>query len=138
MPDYDLVNLFGAADLVVSPSVSPLESTPITLLYAQAAGTRVVGTDVGGTAESIPNDGIAGLSSRAAIRANWRRRSESSSTAGPVPRPDSGPRFWSHVAEEYGRTMHQLRAGRTFDPTARPGSSSIPFRGPSETGGGRG
>ncbi|MGA7923223.1 MAG: hypothetical protein WCA77_04530, partial [Thermoplasmata archaeon] len=94
--------------------------------------------DVGGTAESIPNDGIAGLVVPSSNPGELAKAIRILLDAGPVPRPDSGPRFWSHVAEEYGRTMHQLRAGRTFDPTARPGSSSIPFRGPSETGGGRG
>lgn len=51
--DEDLPLFLAAVDIVISPSVSPLESTPITLLEAMAQGTAVIGTEVGGTAESV-------------------------------------------------------------------------------------
>ena len=58
--DEDLFNLFAASDPVVSPSISELESTPISLLSALAVNTPVIGTSIGGTAETIPDDGITG------------------------------------------------------------------------------
>ena len=44
------------SDLFVSPSISELESIPITLLESLYVGTPVVGTFIGGTAECVPND----------------------------------------------------------------------------------
>ncbi|MGB6442125.1 MAG: glycosyltransferase, partial [Thermoplasmata archaeon] len=105
VPDQQLMNLFCASDLVVSPSVSSLESTPITLLYARAAGTPVIGTDVGGTGECIPDDGLSGLVVPAgdvpALTSAIRRLLE----APPTRIREVAPRFWSDVAGEYRDLM---------------------------------
>jgi glycosyltransferase involved in cell wall biosynthesis len=60
VPDEDVGGLLHASDLVVAPSISLAESTPIVLLEALACGTPVVGTRLGGTEETIPNDGVHG------------------------------------------------------------------------------
>lgn len=105
VPDSDLVNLFYAADVVVSPSISLLECTPITLLEASALGTPVLGSIVGGTAESIPNDGVRGLlvppRDVPALVDALRRLSDR--TGGRL--PPGNPRFWSDVAADYSALM---------------------------------
>ena len=137
VPDGDLMNLFGASDLVVSPSVSSLESTPITLLYASAVGTPVLGTEVGGTGESIPNDGIAGLVVPAEdprALGDAMGRLLASSGARPTPLP---PRYWSDVAADYGKVMVELRSASSSAPMAQLDSRAGPYLGPAETFGGK-
>ena len=137
VPDADLMNLFGAADLVLSPSVSSLESTPITLLYATAAGTAVLGTDVGGTAECIPNDGVNGLVVPAgdpvALGQAICRLLDVGSERG----AETSPRFWSDVAEEYGHVLKLMRRGEGATPTAWGDAHPIAYAGPPETAGGK-
>jgi glycosyltransferase involved in cell wall biosynthesis len=136
VPDQDLMNLFGASDLVVSPSISALESTPITLLYASAAGTAVLGTEVGGTGETIPNDGVAGLvvpaENPVALGEAMTRLLDA--PRAPVARP---PRYWSDVAADYGRVMTELR--HVSGVTAVPRSDDHPaaYLGPAESFGGK-
>ncbi len=60
VPDGAVGRLYQDADVVVCPSVSLLESTPITLQEAMAFGTPVIGTTLPGTEESIPDDGVRG------------------------------------------------------------------------------
>jgi O-antigen biosynthesis rhamnosyltransferase len=137
VPDEELMNLFGAADLVVSPSVSSLESTPITLLYASAAGVRVLGTSVGGTGESIPNDGVRGLvvpaENPVALGDAMRRLlGTGPTTATPAP-----PRYWSDVAVDYGNVMRELRTPGAVAPMAQVGSLPASYLGPAETFGGK-
>lgn len=108
--DEDLFNLFAASDLVVSPSVSELESTPISLLSALAAGTPVIGTSIGGTAESIPNDGkwgsiIPPKESKIladTIEAMLENKNDLRITNKLL------PRFWSSVASDYLIIIHEL------------------------------
>ncbi len=137
VPDRDLMNLFGASDLVVSPSVSALESTPITLLYASAAGTPVLGTDVGGTGETIPNDGHAGLvvppRNVGALDAAIGRLLEPAA-ARPTPAP---PRFWSDVAMDYSNVMVQLRLSPADRPMPQVDAHPATYLGPAETFGGK-
>jgi glycosyltransferase involved in cell wall biosynthesis len=136
VPDQDLMNLFGASDLVVSPSISALESTPITLLYARAVGTPVVGTQVGGTEETIPNDGVAGLvvpaENPSALGAAMSRLLDARRE--PVARP---PRYWSDVAADYGRVMGELRQLPGVAAVSRPDDRPAPYLGPAETFGGK-
>lgn len=105
VPDDDLANLFYAADVVVSPSVSMLESTPITLLYATALGTRVIGTSIGGTEESIPSDGARGaiVAPRDVDELTHALRTMLSQSGQHY--PAQVPRFWSDVAADYTRVM---------------------------------
>jgi glycosyltransferase involved in cell wall biosynthesis len=103
--DADLVNLFYAADLVVSPSISLLECTPITLLYASAVGTPVIGTTVGGTAESIPTDGVHGAvvpprDVPALVHAIIELLDRSAKQS-----PSNTPRCWDNVAADYTDLM---------------------------------
>jgi glycosyltransferase involved in cell wall biosynthesis len=137
VPDQDLMNLFCAADLVVSPSISSLESTPITLLYAKAAGIPVVGTDVGGTAECIPNDGVAGLVVPAGDSTALGEAIGHLLAAGPARSPEISPRFWLDVAEEYATVMGQLCHGRREGPTAWAEIHPTPYTPPSNTTGGK-
>ncbi len=137
VPDQDLMNLFGASDLVVAPSVSALESTPITLLYASAAGTPVLGTEVGGTGESIPNDGITGLvvpAEDAGALGLAIGRLLASPTTRPAPPP---PRYWSDVAADYGKVMGELRSSTAAAPMPQLDSRAGPYLGPAETFGGK-
>lgn len=60
VPDGAVGRLYASADVVACPSVSLLESTPITLQEAMSFGTPVVGTTLPGTEETVPNDGIRG------------------------------------------------------------------------------
>ncbi|MCI4371531.1 MAG: glycosyltransferase, partial [Thermoplasmata archaeon] len=59
--DKDVADLLAGSDLVVCPSISLAESTPIVLLEALACGTPIVGTRLGGSEETLPNDGVRGL-----------------------------------------------------------------------------
>lgn len=109
VPDEILFNLFAASDLVVSPSISNLESTPISLLCALSTGTPVIGTEVGGTAETIPNDEISGsvipagdskkLAEAILKLLNIKR-------SGRVEIPQN--RYWSHVANDYLELMTNM------------------------------
>lgn len=60
VPDGAVGRLYQEADVVVCPSISLLESTPITLQEAMAFGTPVIGTTLPGTEETVPNDGRRG------------------------------------------------------------------------------
>jgi glycosyltransferase involved in cell wall biosynthesis len=136
VPDHELMNLFGASDLVVSPSISSLESTPITLLYASAAGTRVLGTDVGGTAETIPNDGVSGLVVPARDAAALGRAMACLLDAPTPPAAPPPPRYWSDVASDYAKVMDQLRSASSgLAPAADPATAT--YLGPAETFGGK-
>jgi glycosyltransferase involved in cell wall biosynthesis len=136
VPDHDLMNLFGASDLVVAPSISRLESTPITLLYATAAGTPVVGTEVGGTGETIPNDGVAGLvvpaQDPAALGEAMTRLLSARAARSP-----GRPRYWSDVAADYERVMDSLCGPASPAAVPTPGEVSAPYLGPAETLGGK-
>jgi glycosyltransferase involved in cell wall biosynthesis len=137
VPDGELMNLFGAADLVVAPSISSLESTPITLLYASAAGTRVLGTDVGGTEESIPNDGVAGLvvpAENPVALGDAMGRLLGSTVPRSAPPP---PRYWSDVAADYGNVMRELRSAGAVAPMPEAASRSASYLGPAESFGGK-
>lgn len=104
--DEELFNLFAASDLVVSPSISELESTPISLLSALAVGTPVIGTSIGGTAETIPDDGISGTiipPKNAAELAGAINRMLSRKK-----RVSVVLRFWLDVAKDYLKLVDSL------------------------------
>lgn len=115
--DEDLFNLFAASDLVVSPSISELESTPITLLSALAVGTPVIGTSIGGTAETIPNDGITGsiipikdsklLAETIKSMLQQKNQNQNKIKTWPI------PRFWSDVAKEYVHIIYNFYIAMT-------------------------
>jgi glycosyltransferase involved in cell wall biosynthesis len=106
----DLFNLLAGSDVVVAPSISELESTPITLLSALAVGTPVIGTSIGGTAETIPNDGVNGIiippkDSRALAEAIIKITDNSKYELRKIM---FKPRFWSDVAKDYADLFDKL------------------------------
>jgi len=103
IPDEAISGLLQASDVVVCPSISLAESTPIVLLEALACGTPTVGTRLGGSAETLPDDGIRGrlvdprdaaalaVAIREILRSNpWRPN-----------RPPLWTRTWDDVAGDY-------------------------------------
>ena len=60
VPDAELGALYRYADLVVVPSTGSLESTATVLEEAAACGAPIVGSDIPGAGESLPNDGVRG------------------------------------------------------------------------------
>ena len=60
VPDAQLGDLYRFADVTVVPSLGVLESSATTLEEAAACGCPVVGSDLPGAGESIPNDRVRG------------------------------------------------------------------------------
>lgn len=111
VPDGAVGRLYQEADVVVCPSVSLLESTPITLQEAMAFGTPVIGTTLPGTEETIPNDGVRGrlvaphdVGSLAAAIGELIDRGRPSQA---VP-----ARTWADTAHEYLKLFDELEARR--------------------------
>jgi glycosyltransferase involved in cell wall biosynthesis len=109
VPDSDLGPLYRYSDLVVAPSLSPLEATATALEEASACGTPVVGTTLPGTEETVPNDGRRGLlvppgDAEALARAILRMLAQE--RPGPVERI----RSWDDVAHDYWNLFHELGA----------------------------
>jgi len=112
VPDSDLFALFRASDLVVAPSVSELENTPITLLGALSVGTPVIGTTAGGTGETVPDDHLHGIIVPPRdVHAIAAGIIELLGKKGTVPDP-LPPRFWENVAEDYDRLFQEVLRGR--------------------------
>jgi glycosyltransferase involved in cell wall biosynthesis len=107
VPDEAVGRLYQDADVVVCPSVSLLESTPITLQEAMAFGTPVVGTTLAGTEESIPNDGVGGRlvapHDPAALGAAIAELVDRGRPASPP-----AARTWTDTAREYLRLFEEL------------------------------
>jgi rhamnosyl/mannosyltransferase len=53
--------LYRIADVVACPSLGRQESSPTALEEAAMCGTPVVGSDLPGTDETVPNDGVRGI-----------------------------------------------------------------------------
>jgi glycosyltransferase involved in cell wall biosynthesis len=126
--DQDLFNLFAASDIVVSPSISELESTPISLVSALAVGSSVIGTSIGGTAETIPNDGVQGSiipiknskilaetidTILGKIKQREEKKVEKVDNNGKKNQSKNNknlptPRFWSDVAKDYIQLIYRL------------------------------
>jgi glycosyltransferase involved in cell wall biosynthesis len=109
--EAELCNLFRASDVVVSPSISSLESTPISLLCSLMCGTPVVGTTVGGTEETIPSGDYAkivnprdseGLANAIVELLHDAQHDVLKKT------PLIDLRFWSHVSTDYVRVFNRL------------------------------
>lgn len=116
--DNDLFNLFRASDLVVSPSISALESTPISLLSSLMAGTPVIGTSIGGTAETIPH-GVTGRiippkDSDALASAMIDLLTEAEIREIGEKKPLIPLRYWRHVAREYSTLFDKLLSERNI------------------------
>jgi glycosyltransferase involved in cell wall biosynthesis len=97
----------------------------------------VVGTNIGGTGECIPNDGVTGLvvpagDPAALAQAIGRLLDTPPDRTAPPP-----PRFWSDVAQDYAGVIAQLRVTAAGVPTALPDPQPIPYAGPPEPAGGK-
>ena len=122
VPDEEIGPLYRFADVVVAPSIGSLESTATTLEEAAMCGTPVVGSDLPGTSETVPNDGRRGLLvppgdphllSRAIVR-----MIETGRPATPIPL-----RTWEDTAREYLELFRELGAflpGRPSSPVDLP------------------
>ncbi len=108
VPDAAVGPLYSDADVVACPSVSLLESTPITLQEAMAFGTPVVGTTLPGTEETVPNDGVHGrLVAPHSVEA-LAEAIAGLADAGRPPRPVR-PRSWKETADDYVRLFEEVR-----------------------------
>lgn len=107
VPDGAVGPLYQEADVVVCPSISLLESTPITLQEAMAFGTPVIGTTLPGTEETVPNDGVHGRlvdpHDVAALAGAIRQLLD----AGRPP-ANGHARTWNDTAADYLRLFDQL------------------------------
>ncbi len=107
--DIDLPVLLAASDVFVVPSISTNESTAITLLQAMALGVPVIGTSIGGTAETVPNDGINGiivrekdpLELKSAIKSILEKKHEKNSAGNLA-------RTWNDVTIDYSGIYQSL------------------------------
>lgn len=109
VPDAQLGPLYRYSDLVVVPSLTPLEATATTLEEAIASGTPVVGTLLPGTDETVPNDGRRGRlvppGELTALRHALSEMAERDHFAPPDP-----PRTWQDVARDYWELYRDLGA----------------------------
>jgi glycosyltransferase involved in cell wall biosynthesis len=120
VPEKDLPVLFSASDVFVAPSISASESTPITLLQALSLGVPVVGTTVGGTGESIPNDGVRGLIVRERDARSLKDAIQKMLTS--VGRGGERPaiRSWADVAADYAHIYARLLGAKNAEGVVSP------------------
>ncbi len=107
VPDRSLGDLYRGADVTVVPSLGLMESSATTLEEASTCGSPVVGSDLPGAAETIPNDGRRGIlvppgNSAALAEAIARILRQ------PRPPPPEHVRTWDDVAEDYRRLFLEL------------------------------
>jgi len=111
VPDAAVGRLYADADVVVCPSVSLLESTPITLQEAMAFGTPVIGTTLAGTEETIPDDGARGRlvapHDPAALATAIGQLIDHGRPGSATP-----PKTWADTAREYLRLFDELEGQR--------------------------
>lgn len=108
VPDSDVGRLYSEADVVACPSVSLLESTPITLQEAMAFGTPVVGTTLPGTEETVPNDGERGRLVPPRDVPALAQAIGSLVESGRPARP-AAARSWADTAHDYVRLFEEVR-----------------------------
>jgi glycosyltransferase involved in cell wall biosynthesis len=105
--DGELGDLYRYADITVVPSLGLLESSATALEEAAACGCPVVGSDLPGAAESIPNDGRRGLlvpaGDEGAIAAAIERIA-----AQPRPPLPGKVRTWNDVVDDYRALFARL------------------------------
>jgi glycosyltransferase involved in cell wall biosynthesis len=100
VPDSELGDLYRFADVVVVPSIGALESTSTVLEEAAACGAPIVGSDLPGASESLPNDGTRG---RLVPPGDIHALTEAIDRMVGVtrPSPPSVVRTWNDVVSEY-------------------------------------
>ena len=113
--DQNLFNLFAVSDLVVSPSCGL--SLLLYLSFQQCRWYIVIGTSIGGTEETIPNDGIRSsiipiknskilAETITSMLEKIKQRKEKLETNNNKNLP--APRFWSDVANDYIELVYRL------------------------------
>jgi len=123
VPDADLGNLYRFADVVVVPSTGSLESTATVLEEATACGAPIVGSDIPGAAESLPNDGIRGrLVAPGEVGPLVEAMDRMVSVSRPA--PPKTVRTWDDVVADYLDLFSKL--GVTVDRAAKTGVSGAP------------
>ena len=110
VPDDRLGELYRSADVVACPSIGRLESTPTTLEEAACVGTPILGSDLPGASESLPNDGVHGLLCPPGD-ANALGRALERLLGQPRPPPSRRPRTWDDMAAEYLTLFQELGVG---------------------------
>lgn len=110
VPDEKVADLLSGSDLVVCPSISLAESTPIVLLEALACGTPIIGTRLGGSEETLPNDGIRGLlvPPRNSVALSTAIRDLIARNPWTPNRPSLWSRTWDDVAADYFRLYEEV------------------------------
>jgi glycosyltransferase involved in cell wall biosynthesis len=106
----EMCNLYRMADIVASPSISHLESTPITLLEAMVQGSCVIGSEVGGTGECVVPDEMTRIVPGGDVDALAKAILELLD----VPQGKKVPRFkrrWKDVAEDYFKIFEEGSKG---------------------------
>jgi glycosyltransferase involved in cell wall biosynthesis len=109
VPDPELGALYRFADVVVAPSVGSLESTATALEEAGMCGTPIVGSDLPGTSETVPNDGRGGLLVPPGDPAALARALRTMVAAG-RPSAPTVLRTWDDTAREYLSLFRELGA----------------------------
>lgn len=125
VPDERLGELYRSADVVACPSLGLLESTPTTLEEAAAVGTPILGSDLPGARESLPDDGVHGLlcppgDAEALARALERLLTQ------PRPAPPVRIRTWDDVAGDYLALFGELGFGPSAPPSGSPPNPDNP------------
>jgi glycosyltransferase involved in cell wall biosynthesis len=87
--------------------VSYLESSATALEEAAACGVPVVGTNLAGASESVPNDGVRGLLVPPG-RPDELARAMDRMLDVPRPEPPAHVRTWTEVAQDYLRLFEEL------------------------------
>jgi glycosyltransferase involved in cell wall biosynthesis len=110
VPDDRLGALYRSVDVVACTSIGRLESTATTLEEAASLGTPTLGSDLAGTDETVPNDGVHGLlcppgNVEAVTRALDRLLGQ------PRPIRTQPLRTWEETAGDYLRLFAELGVG---------------------------
>jgi glycosyltransferase involved in cell wall biosynthesis len=128
VPDSELGPLYRFADVVVAPSVGALESTATALEEAAMCGTPIVGSDLPGASETVPNDGRRGILVPPGDPASLARAIVRMVEAG-RPSVPMALRTWDDTAREYLDLFRELGAfvpPPPFSPLGEPFAPGVP------------
>ncbi|MCI4368700.1 MAG: glycosyltransferase [Thermoplasmata archaeon] len=107
VPDEQIGAFYRFGDVVANPSMGRLESTCTALEEGTACGTPVVGTNLPGTSETVPNDGVRGLLVAERDPVAFSRALERMLSSERPPPPET-VRTWDDTAREYLALFDEL------------------------------